>query len=263
MGRGDIMTGRKRSGWGYALFAIAIFALLYGVRHALSPGVTPPPPPPPPGSAHGVGDAVQRAYNTLASSFREKVPISDFATMFHRMTSPDYGGELPTVRQASVTDSTGPEHPVARLRVEYPSASAKAEYHFARIDGLWQLQSFTVISTDLDAGRPEPVAPGPSRRAQEPPKSAPAHKAPDGAAPSVPAAGALPATPCDYIVQPGDTLSAISRHFYGTIRHWRRILEANPGLSERNLRVGRRIRIPSNPEPPAPREDSDAHPPAP
>ena len=53
--------------------------------------------------------------------------------------------------------------------------------------------------------------------------------------------------PCHYVIQPGDNLITISRQFYGTGKHWRRILEANPGLQARKLRIGRRILIPSLP----------------
>jgi LysM repeat protein len=196
---------------------------------------------------------VEKAYNGLGGNFRERVPLADFAAMFHRMTDPDADGQLPGIRQASVTDATGPEHPVARFRVEYLNGGAKAEYHFARIDGLWQLQSFTRVPSELE---------GPLKRAGPPHaleggKGASPTKAVEGATTQPPApAGGRPATPCDYVIQPGDTLGGISAQFYGTARHWRRILEANPGLTERSLRVGRKIRIPSNPEPPPPRDDA-------
>ncbi len=249
MGRGDIMmTGRKRSAWVYVLFAIVLFILVYIVhdrffRHS---------PPPPPANMAAVGDTVQRAYNTLRGDFRGKVTLAEFAGMFHRMADPDAGNELPEIRQAAVAEGAA-ENPVARFRVEYASSKARAEYHFARIDGVWQLQSFTRVPTELGPELGQPCPP------KAEPAKAPGARKPDegaGAHPPTPATG-RPVTPCDYIIQPGDTLGSISLHFYGTARYWRRILEANPGLTERNLRVGRKIRIPSHPEASPPRDDAE------
>ncbi len=256
MGRGDIMmTGRRRSGGRLLVYAIilvvlgcAVYQIFFRPGPTRTTGV----------GATAVSDAVQRAYNALPGSFRDKVPVLDFAAMCNCMASPDCGGVVPDVRQVTVTDSTGPEHPVARLRVEYPTTHIRAEYHFARIDGLWQLQSFSRILGELETDLKEPAPPGTAPRPAPPAKGNPTGKAPEGDAAQTPVVGARPATPCDYVVQPGDTLTAIARHFYGTTRYWRRILEANPGLTERNLRVGRKIRIPSNPEPAAPREEPDA-----
>lgn len=265
MGRGDIMmTGKKRSRWGVVLFGLAVFALLYWAHETFLRRTQPPTPTV---SIPSVGDAVQRAYSTLHGGFRDKVPLAEFAGMYHRMMDPDSGGELPEVRQAGVTDGTGPEHPVARFRVQYPASKAKAEYHFERIDGIWQLQSFTRVPSEIEGEAKEGGKGGTVGR------STPAHS-PDGAkggpkpkaagegdaAHNTAPAGGRPATPCDYIIQPGDTLGGISQHFYGASRYWRRILEGNPGLTERNLRLGRKIRIPSSPEPAAPREEPDAEP---
>lgn len=261
MSRGDIMmTGKKRSGWGYVVFALIVFALVYIAHGAFSRRSQTPPP----GSIPTVGDAVQKAYGSLAAGFRDKVSLAEFAGMFHRMAEPDAGGELPEILQAGVTDSTGPEHPIARFRAEYPTAKSKAEYHFARIEGIWQLQSFVRVPSEFhpDARGGDPSGGGllPAPRPQEAGKAAPGQKAAEGA-PNALTAGGRAATPCDYVIQPGDTLTAISRQFYGTTRYWRRILEANPGLTERTLRVGRKIRIPSSPEPPPePKEETEPEP---
>lgn len=69
---------------------------------------------------------------------------------------------------------------------------------------------------------------------------------------SMPVAGVPvpPATPLpagSYVVQAGDTLAQISAAFYGTTQHWKRILEANPGLDAAALRVGQTIIIPPAP----------------
>jgi len=258
MGRGDIMmTSRKRLGWGHVFVVLGLFAALYvlhGTFFRRSAG------PLPPANIATVGDAVQREYEALGADFRERVPLAEFAGMFHRMADPDAGDELPRVRQASAADGTGPELPVARFRVEYPSTKAQAEYHFARVEGIWQLQSFTRVPADMPPGwtRASTPARGGQGRAAAPKKPS-KPPAPGPAATEAPApAATYPRTPCDYIIQPGDTLGAISMHFYGTTRYWRRIMEANPGLSERRLRVGRKIRIPSNPDAPPLEPKADA-----
>ena len=260
MSRGDIMTGRRRSLRGYILFAGIVFGLIYFGHSWLSRQ----PATPPPASIPAVGDAVQRAYNTLKGAFRDKVPLAEFAGMYHRMADPNTGGDLPEVRLASVTDPTGPEHPVARFRVEYPGGKSRAEYSFSRIEGIWQLQAFTRAPSEMPfpdgevkAGSPG-VAPAPKGARK-------VSATGEGAASQVPGgADGRPATPCDYVVQPGDTLTAVSLHFYGTPRYWRRIMEANPGVSASKLRVGRRIRIPSNPDAVAtPKEEPSAEPKAP
>ncbi|HUT35792.1 MAG TPA: LysM peptidoglycan-binding domain-containing protein [Planctomycetota bacterium] len=256
MGRGNVwmMTGKKRSNWGYFVFALVLFALLYIAHETFFRRSHTPPPV----SIPTVGVAVERAYNTLDGGFRGKVSLAEFAGMFHLMAAPDLAGELPEVRQAGVTDSTGPEHPVARFRVDYPNSKVKAEYHFARIEGIWQLQSFTRIPSELETP-PKGGGLTPPRRRPQAGKDASGQKTVEPDPPPA-AEGGLPATPCDYIIQPGDTPSGLSERFYGTTRYWRRILEANPGLTERNLRIGRRIRIPSNPEPPAPRDEAEGAP---
>ena len=221
-----------------------------------------------PGRIASVSEAVRATYDGLSRDFRAKVPIDEFTAMFHRMADPDHPEALPAIRQASVFDGTGPEHPRARLRVEYPPTEAKAEYHFARVEDEWKLQSFTravgewapVRVAESPPAEP-PAAPSPDpgvSKLAEPPRGAepPARQpAPKPAATASAPAGRFPR---NYVIQPGDTLTTVSRHFYGTGRHWRRILEANPGLRERHLRIGRRILIPSPPEPAPPRRGHTA-----
>ncbi len=75
--------------------------------------------------------------------------------------------------------------------------------------------------------------------------------APVAAAPapvSAPATAATPAAgPRTYRVQPGDTLADISTVFYGAPEHWRRIVEANPGLDPARLAPGLDLVIPPKP----------------
>jgi len=259
------MIRRKRSPFRFLIPALLIGGALWYARTWLperSDHLVP-------GSIASVSEGVRSAYDGLNGDFRAKVPMDEFTAMFHRMADPDSGKALPAIRQAVVFDSTGPEHPRARFRVAYPPTEAKAEYHFARVEGEWKLQSFTRV-----VGQWTPVSiPAPAESAPPAPAAVPA---PVAAAPAVakltdtPSAGkpapkpAAPAAassdrfPRHYVIQPGDTLTTVSRHFYGTGRHWRRILEANPGLRERRLRIGRRINIPSPPEPTPSRRDRPA-----
>jgi nucleoid-associated protein YgaU len=48
----------------------------------------------------------------------------------------------------------------------------------------------------------------------------------------------------DYTIQQGDTLVAISKRIYGSIKFIKAIERANPGLDPRRLRVGQKIHLP-------------------
>ncbi len=52
--------------------------------------------------------------------------------------------------------------------------------------------------------------------------------------------------PQEYTVKPGDTLSSISRQFYGSARHYNKILEANKNIisSAAQLKTGQKLKIP-------------------
>jgi len=271
------MIRRRRSPLRYLIPALVVgvalwWAKIWPFRQAESP---------PPAKIPAVGDRVREAYEALAADFREKIPLTEFAGMYLRMADPDSRGALPKIRRAQVIDATGPEHPQVRFSVEYPGAKTRVENHFAfaRVDGAWRLWSFSRVTSDPSA---RPASPKLPARSPPPPaasavtptpgdKKQPAVKAEPGKEPrptksSEPPAPALPKakrpSPRYYVIQQGDTLGSISRHFYGTTRYWRRILEANPGLDERRLRIGRRILIPSLPElpPPSERKATDAKP---
>ena len=76
---------------------------------------------------------------------------------------------------------------------------------------------------------------------------------PAPAPPVTPAAPttAQPATPAvrSYAIQQGDTLATISAVFYGDVKHWRLLVDANPGLDPARLTVGATISIPPLPAP--------------
>ena len=242
------MIRRKRSTLRYLLPALLVGGLLWWAHSWFAARDKPLPP----GRIATVSDAMEEAYERLGGDFRAMVPAGEFAAMYHRMADPD-NEALPAIRLAAALDASGPEPPRARFCVEYSPTEAKAEYHFARIEGVWRLQSFTRVVGDWRP--PKAEAKTPAQAPPQPPPSSPVPRPIDpGPAPKPPAAPATtppPAAgrrfPCHYVIQPGDNLISISRHLYGTGNHWRRIAEANPGLNPRRLKIGRRILIPSLP----------------
>ena len=55
-----------------------------------------------------------------------------------------------------------------------------------------------------------------------------------------------------YIIQPGDTLSDISLVWFGTSLRWQEIVDVNPGLNPKRMRVGHRITLPAKLQPASP-----------
>jgi nucleoid-associated protein YgaU len=95
-------------------------------------------------------------------------------------------------------------------------------------------ERFAATVTRADAAPATPVASaGPAAA----PKTAPAPKPPVAVA-----ANSGQAT--SYTIQDGDTLGAIAAVFYGSAQHWRRIVDANPGLDPGALSTGQVIAIP-------------------
>jgi phage tail protein X len=268
-----MMMRRRRSPLRYLFPAAVVFATLYFTHTwPFNRNV-------PSGNMTTAADVVVDAYESFSAEFRARVPLTEFAAMYRTMSEKD----VPTFHEATVTSPVGTEDPVAHFDVEYAGGGARAEYDFARIEGKWDLQALRFVKAPWTLGRevasnsePEPDQP---KKPEETPKVLPASmKTPAPPAeeeqpaivkeePATP--GVQPAEeqdphpkaptdrrfPCEYTIQAGDTLSTISRHFYGTTRFWRYILEANPGLSERRLRIGRKIRIPVPPEPVAPKAE--------
>jgi nucleoid-associated protein YgaU len=272
-----MMMRRRRSPLRYLFPAAIVFAILYFThtwpfnRNA------------PSGNMTTAADVVVNAYEALSAEFRARVPLTEFAVMYRTMSEKD----VPTFHEAAVTSPVGTEDPVAHFDVEYAAAGARAEYDFARIDGAWDLQALRFVKAPWTLGRevasnsePEPEEPPEPEKPEETPKALPASmKTPASPAedekpetikeepdtpkaepkeqePTLPKAPTNRRFPCEYTIQAGDNLSSISRHFYGTTRFWRYILEANPGLSERRLRIGRKIRIPVPPEPITPKAEN-------
>lgn len=214
-----------------------------------------------------VSDGVRQTYDSLEGDFRARVPLAEFATMAQKMKEFDSAGESPRILEAQANEPAGPEALLARFHVEHPGEQAKADYAFARIEGIWKLQSYARDSQAWSraAGGPKPSASFPAAAVPKP--GTPAEGPPGGEVP-VPAAPRLSGAslgPRSYVIQPGDRLETISRQFYGAGRHWRRIVEANPGLDPRRLNIGRRIVIPAPPERPptdrGPEPDTGPEPP--
>ena len=104
-------------------------------------------------------------------------------------------------------------------------------------------------SAAAPAAAPAPAAPAtPVADASAPRPSAPS-AGPEPAATAVSAKTAVtpPAAPAgrQYTIRSGDTLEAIARRELGDGQRWRAIVELNPGLDPKNLKVGRSIALPS------------------
>ncbi len=237
---------RKKSRLRFIVPAIIVGVTLYLIRGPLQHSIMPPPVRIPP-----ISDPARDAYSGLQADFRAAVPLIEFASMFQRMKDIE-GGEAPRLLDAQATEPAGTEPLLARIRVEESADKAAAEYEFARIEGVWKLQNYM---RGLQQ-RPSP-APAPQPAESSPPKPVERKVVPTSNSiplPSAKAAGGVQPSsgnwPRSYVIQPGDTLETISRQVYGTNRYWHRILEANPGLDPKHLKIGRRIAIPAPPEHP-------------
>jgi len=99
--------------------------------------------------------------------------------------------------------------------------------------------SFVFPAAGLSTDRP--------RRAPEPPVAPPkpSPQAAPAALKAVPNGESENGWPKTYIVKPGDSLSAISRNFYGTTQYYTKIMEANQIKNTRGLAVGQKLILPA------------------
>jgi len=209
-------------------------------------------PAPPPVRIPTITEPVRDLYDGLQPDFRAMVPLGEFASMFQRMKDFE-GGEAPKLAEALATEPAGAEPLIARFRVEESAGKTGGEYEFARVEGVWRLEKYAhdPHKRPSPGQGATPVSPDSVQ-----PKAAEKKAVPGGAPPTVAAQKAVAVAtspgswPRSYVIQPGDRLETISRQVYGTSRHWRRILEANPGLDPKRLSIGRRIVIPAPPEHP-------------
>jgi nucleoid-associated protein YgaU len=88
-----------------------------------------------------------------------------------------------------------------------------------------------VQSPGPGAARPMPMRPGSAPALSAMPAPAPVEAPP-------------PPAPKTYVVVEGDTLTKISRKFYGSSARWADILKANHGVDEKSLVVGSTLTIP-------------------
>jgi nucleoid-associated protein YgaU len=134
------------------------------------------------------------------------------------------------------------EGAVASLAPE-PSVDAAA----ATQPGAPPAEAFGMPSTASAPADGGPVAPGPV-----PSSGASALPAPTAAAAPAtdigPVTAAAPAATSvagrTYTIRSGDTLEAIARRELGDGQRWRAIVDANPGLDPKNLKIGRAISLP-------------------
>ena len=109
------MMSRKRSVFRLLIPAAIVGGLLWWAKlWPFSRGTSPPPARIP-----NVADAARQAYERLGETFRERVPLGDFAGMYEKMADRDTGAR-PRIRNASVTGVTEPGSPVLPFGVGYP-----------------------------------------------------------------------------------------------------------------------------------------------
>jgi LysM repeat protein len=111
------------------------------------------------------------------------------------------------------------------------------------------------VTSALDVGgpaaapAPQPVEPRTPAALGSPTRKATASANRATVQPPVEAVAAEPVVPTkpaaqSYVVQKGDTLFGIAKSQYGDGNKWKKIADANPGLSPNTLKVGQKIAIP-------------------
>ena len=143
------------------------------------------------------------------------------------------GQEMTLLRQASISAATEAVELRDQLRQAQGSVAQLAEENA-------QLRTRLALL----GPPPAPMLASPARYAPTPPPAAVAKAAPT---PSSATSAAKPAaTAQQHVVVEGDTLSKISRRYYGTSERWPEILEANRDIlrDARNLPMGASLRIP-------------------
>ncbi|MBA3707813.1 MAG: LysM peptidoglycan-binding domain-containing protein [Planctomycetes bacterium] len=55
----------------------------------------------------------------------------------------------------------------------------------------------------------------------------------------------VPTTEKTHVIAKNETLAEISQKYYGTAKNWKKIVDANPGLDPKSMKVGQKITIPA------------------
>ncbi len=206
---------------------------------AAKPDVAAAPPAPAPAPAPDSASASQLAdaQDKLATSLRSFTVVQDennqLKATIDKLSSDNstLGQQLDAAKasittlqaQAALTSQIDP------LRTEL--RQAQDESNRLAIEDASLKTRLAVISPGPGAAKPMPMRPGT-------PQAISAAEAPP------PMAAPAPPAPKTYVVAEGDTLTKISRKFYGTSARWADILKANHGVNENSLVVGSTLTIP-------------------
>jgi LysM repeat protein len=202
---------------------------------AAKPDVAPAPPAPEAGAAGQLADAQDKLATSLRSFTVVQDENSQLKASLDKLTGDNtsLGQQLDAAKasiatlqaQAALTSQIEP------LRNELRQAQDENNQLATENEAL--KTRLAVQAPGPGAARPMPMRPGTPQAlsAAQPP--------PPAAAPPPPA----PA-PKTYVVAEGDTLTKISRKFYGTSSRWADILKANHGVNENSLVVGSTLTIP-------------------
>ncbi|HEY4989978.1 MAG TPA: LysM peptidoglycan-binding domain-containing protein [Opitutaceae bacterium] len=194
---------------------------------------TPPPADTPPSSSAELTEAQDK----LATSLRSYSVLQDENTALKASV------DKLTSDNAALTQQLDAAHTsIASLQVQAAMTSqidplrtelrqAQDESSRLATENVQMRTRLAIQSPSPGSSRPMPLRPGTAAAiiAETPP----------------PAAAAAPAAKT-YVVAEGDTLTKISRKFYGSSSHWQEILNANHGVlkDEKSLVVGSTLKIP-------------------
>jgi LysM repeat protein len=202
---------------------------------AAKPDVAPAPAPAPDTAAAGQLADVQ---DKLATSLRSFTVIQDENTQLKASLDKLTSDNASLGQQLDAAHSS-----ISALQVQ---AAATSQIEPLRNE-LRQAQDETNrLSTENEALRTRLAIQSPGPGATRPMPMRPGTPSAVSAAQPPPAAEAPPPPPAPktYVVVEGDTLTKISRKFYGTSARWADILKANHGVDEKSLVVGSTLTIP-------------------
>jgi|SRR5580658_2434484 LysM repeat protein len=208
---------------------------------AAKPDAAPAPPPPPPAPAPDAAATGQVAdlQDKLATSLRSFTVVQDensqLKASLDKLTSDNTSlGQQLDAAKASITTLQAQAALTAQIEpLRNELRQAQDEGSQLATENEMLKTRLSVLAPGPGAARPMPMRPGTPQAvsaAQPPP-------------PTPPPAPPPPASKT-YVVAEGDTLTKISRKFYGTSSRWADILKANHGVNENSLVVGSTLTIP-------------------